>query len=97
MKVSIPDELLAAQYVFVRHDGHRTPLQRHCDGHYEVILPGSKTIRIRAGDREEIIAIDRLNTDNTDPDTQVTVAHLPVEVGILLLQIHEMKLIGIYL
>ena len=26
MRVSIPEELLSTKYVFVRHDGHRTPL-----------------------------------------------------------------------
>ena len=42
IKVSIPDEMLSEKYVFVRHDGHRTPLQRPYDKPYEAILPGSK-------------------------------------------------------
>ena len=64
MNVSIPDELLSSKYVFVRHDGHRTPLQHPYEGPYEVILPGSKTLCIRVGDREEIIAIDPLKNSS---------------------------------
>ena len=42
MKVSIPDDILSAKYVFVRHDSHRTPFQCPYDEPYEVILPGAK-------------------------------------------------------
>ena len=77
LKVSISDELLSTKYAFVRHDDHRTPLQRLYDGPYDVILPGSKTFGIRVSDRKEIIAIDRLKTSHTDPDTPITVSHPP--------------------
>ena len=97
MTVCIPDELLSVKYVFVRHDGHLTPLQRPYDGSHKVILPGSKTFRIRVGNREEIIAIDPLKTDHTDTDTPVTVAHPPCRGRPPAITSPRGKLIRIYL
>ena len=56
MKVSTTDENFYQQNMYSRD----MMVKRPYDGPYEVILPGSKTFRIRVGDREEIIAIDHL-------------------------------------
>ena len=34
---SIPEKLNKSNFVFIRNDGHRTPLQRIYDGPYKVI------------------------------------------------------------
>ena len=46
--------------MFIRYDAHRTPLQCPYDGLYEVLEPGDKVFRIRLGDIEELITVDRL-------------------------------------
>ena len=97
MKAYILDELLSANYVFVRHDGHGTSPQRPYDGPYDVILPSSKTFRVRVSDRQEIIGIDRLKTTHFDPYTPVTVAHPPCRGMPPAIKIHGMELLRIYL
>ena len=57
---SVPTSLMSSRFVFIRHDAHRTPLQCPYDGPYEVLEPGDKVFRIRLGDREELITVDRL-------------------------------------
>ena len=52
----IPSDLLAAKYMFIRHDAHRNPLQRQYDGPFNVIESGVKTFRVQIGNREEKIS-----------------------------------------
>jgi len=73
----VPNELATARYVFIRHDAHRGPLQRPYDGPYEVISPGDKAFRIRVGNREELISIDRLKPAHVSPAIPVPVAQPP--------------------
>ena len=56
----VPTALRSAKYVFVRLDAHRKPLQNPYNGSYEVIETGDKVFRVRLGDREQLITIDRL-------------------------------------
>ena len=56
----VPTALRSAKYVFVRLDAHRKPHQNPYNGPYEVIEAGDKVFRVRLGDREELITIDRL-------------------------------------
>ncbi|GFO14024.1 Pol polyprotein [Plakobranchus ocellatus] len=65
------------KFVFIRHDGHRDPLQRPYDGPFQVVAPGDKTFRVMVGDREEIISVDRLKPTHADLTSQVPVAQPP--------------------
>ena len=56
----VPDNLKSADYVFVRHDGHKGPLQRPYRGPYRVLGRDDKTFRIDVGGREDTVSIDRL-------------------------------------
>ena len=76
-KTHVPDDILSAKYAFIRHDSHRTPLQRPYDGPYEVIATRWKTFRIRVGGIESVIYIDRLKPAHSDHTTQVTVGVPP--------------------
>ena len=74
---NIPKELLSAKFVFIRHDAHRTPLQRPYDGPFQVIAAGEKTFRVQIGNREELISIDRLKPAHLDPDNPPLLAQPP--------------------
>ncbi|GFN81934.1 transposon ty3-g Gag-Pol polyprotein [Plakobranchus ocellatus] len=56
------------------HHGHRGPLQHPYDGPFQVVAPSDKTFRIMAGDREEIISVDRLKPVHVDLTSPVPVA-----------------------
>ena len=48
----VPDNLKTANYVFVRRNGHKGPLQRPYSGPLRVLKCGDKTFRIDIGGRE---------------------------------------------
>lgn len=56
----VPHHLSKATHVFVRHDAHRTPLQKPYDGPFRVLQRNDKFFRIDFGTREDNISIDRL-------------------------------------
>ncbi|KAK3861132.1 hypothetical protein Pcinc_032868 [Petrolisthes cinctipes] len=56
----VPSALGSAEYVWVRHDGHRRPLQRPYNGPFKVISKSSKYFTIQGPRREETVTIDRL-------------------------------------
>ena len=74
---SIPKDLKTAQYVFVRSDSHRSPLQRPYDGPYHVVSHGDKSFVVKIGDKNEMISIDRLKPAYCDLDYPVQVAIPP--------------------
>ena len=61
-----PSALQTAEYVFIRRDARRAPLQRPYDGPYRVLERGDKTFRVQLGSREEVVSIDRLKPANVD-------------------------------
>ncbi|GFO47472.1 Pol polyprotein [Plakobranchus ocellatus] len=73
----LPKSLCNSKFVFIRHGGHRGPLQRPYDGPFQVIAPGDKTFRIMVGDREEVISVDRLKPAHVDLTSPVPVAQPP--------------------
>ena len=73
----VPEDLSNADYVFVRHDAHRTPLSCVYDGPYHVLEKGPKTFIIDVGGRRDTITIDRLKCAFTDPDIPTVVAKPP--------------------
>lgn len=66
-----PHSLHQAEYVFVRRDAHRPPLQPRYDGPYKVIKHGDKNCIIDLGGRQDIITVDRLKKAFTDPSQPV--------------------------
>ncbi|GFR84171.1 LOW QUALITY PROTEIN: Pol polyprotein [Elysia marginata] len=74
---SVPQALRDAQFVFIRHDGHRGPLRRTYDGPFRVVASGDKTFRIMVGSREEVVSTDRLKAAHVDLTGPVTVAQPP--------------------
>ena len=74
---SIPKDLKNAQYVFVRRDSHRSPLQRPYDGPYHVVSHGDKSFVVKIGDKNEMISTDRLKPAYCDLDYPVQVAIPP--------------------
>lgn len=57
---SIPSSLANAEYVYVRHDGHRKPLQRPYSGPFRVIQRHDKFYRLHMNGKEDNVSIDRL-------------------------------------
>ena len=62
----VPKPLQHSQYVFVRRDAHRTPLQSPYEGPYKVVTAGSKTFDIDKGGRTETVSVDRLKPSHSD-------------------------------
>ena len=77
IRTHVPDDILKAEYVFVRHDAHRTPLSCVYDGLYRVLKNGSKTFVIDVGGRRDTVTIDRLKRAYTDPAVPTIVAKPP--------------------
>ena len=72
--ISIPPDLQHSQYVFIRRDSHRTPLQRPYEGPFKVLQPGEKNFTIDIGGRKDTVSVDRLKPAHIDPEFQVPVA-----------------------
>ena len=56
----MPCDLQSATHVFVRHDAHRSPLQRPYDGPFRVLHRSAKFFKVDLGSRTDNISIDRL-------------------------------------
>ena len=69
-----PAALKQAKYVFIRHDAHRSPLQRPYHGPYKVVATGDKTFKVDVGNREETVSVDRLKPAHIDESHPVPTA-----------------------
>ena len=56
----VPANLASADYVYVRKDSHRHPLQRPYDGPYRVLNKSDKYFTLDVKGRTETVSIDRL-------------------------------------
>eukprot|EP00096_Caligus_rogercresseyi_P009775 TRINITY_DN3386_c0_g1_i3.p1 TRINITY_DN3386_c0_g1~~TRINITY_DN3386_c0_g1_i3.p1 ORF type:complete len:608 (+),score=-10.49 TRINITY_DN3386_c0_g1_i3:209-1825(+) len=74
---SIHKDLMTSKFVFVRHDGHRKPLQPPYDGPYEVLHHGEKFFKLQIGNRQENVSIDRLKEAHLDIDNPAAPAQPP--------------------
>jgi len=63
----VPSELCRAQFVFVRRDAHRTPLQAPYTGPFRVLEVGDKSFLLAVGGRQDRVSIDRLKPAHLDP------------------------------
>ena len=71
---SIPPNLKQSQFVFVRWDAHRTPLQRPYEGPFKVMQAGDKTFTIDRGGKKEVISVDRLKPAFIDLEHPVVIS-----------------------
>jgi hypothetical protein len=56
----LPDDLLAAQFVFVRRDGPSRPLDKPYEGPYEVVKKSKNVFQLRLGNRLVNVSTSRL-------------------------------------
>lgn len=73
----IPPDLHTAEYVFVRHDAHRSPLQPPYDGPFRVLETGDKSFVVDIGGKPDHISVDRLKPAHVDLDRPVPLAQPP--------------------
>ena len=73
----IPTELRSAEYVFIRHDAHRSPLTPPYDGPFRVREAGVKHFMVEVGDRLEHVSVDHLKPAHLDLDSPVDLARPP--------------------
>ena len=71
---SVPSDLKDSQFIFIRRDAHRSPLQRPYEGPFKVLEAGAKSFTIDKGGRPELITVDRLKPAHLDLDQPVLVA-----------------------
>ena len=67
--VYIPPALDSCQYVYLRSDGHKTPLQRPYTGPYRVIRRTRQTFTIRTNHGAESVSIQRVKPAVVDSKT----------------------------
>ena len=73
----VPSTLHNSQFVFVRRDSHRTPLQRPYEGPFKVIEHDDKVFTLDVGGRNEVVSVDRLKPAHLDVDKPVPLAAPP--------------------
>ncbi|KAJ8358386.1 hypothetical protein AAFF_G00010450 [Aldrovandia affinis] len=66
-----------AQYVFIRHNAHRSPLKPPYDGPFRVKETGDKTFIVDVGGKPERITVDRLKPAHQALDQPVVLATAP--------------------
>ena len=73
----VPNSIINADCVFIRHDAHRGPLHRIYDGPYRVIEHTDKTFVLDIGGRLETVSIDRLKCAHADSASPIMPAQPP--------------------
>ncbi|KAJ8416451.1 hypothetical protein AAFF_G00357390 [Aldrovandia affinis] len=73
----IPTDLSTAQYVFIHHNAHRSPLKPPYDGPFRVMETGDKTFIVDVGGKPERITVDRLKPAHQALDQPVVPATAP--------------------
>ena len=76
----VPASLQAANFVFVRHDGHRSPLQQLYDGPYRVLERHPKHFVLDLGNRTDSVSLDRLKPAFVDPAPAAVAIPEPVRL-----------------
>ena len=56
--VHVPSDLLSAEYVFIRQDKVKRPLQQPYKGPFRVLAKADKYFKVLIGDREDTVSMD---------------------------------------
>ncbi|XP_078252912.1 uncharacterized protein LOC144592254 [Rhinoraja longicauda] len=75
--VHVPADLQDCEFVFLRRDSHRPPLQLVYQGPFRVLKRGTVTFTLQVGTRQELVSVSRLKPAHLDPDRPVLVAQPP--------------------
>ena len=70
----VPSDLQSSKYVFIRRDGHCTPLQRPYEGPFHVLERNPKFFIIDFGGKPDTVSADRLKPEHLDISHPVQVA-----------------------
>lgn len=73
----VPVGLRSAEYVFIRHDAHRTPLRPPYDGPFRVLEQGDKHLVVDMGGKPERVSVDRVKPAHLDFAGPVELARPP--------------------
>ena len=73
----IPRSIGAAEFVFVRTDSNKTPLQAPYTGPFRVITRSAKHFTLDYGGKHDNVSLDRLKAAHVDPSSPVQVAFPP--------------------
>jgi len=76
-RVFAPTSLRSVEYVFIRHDAHRVPLQPPYDGLFRVLEVGDKAYIVDIGGKLEHVSVDHLKPAHLEPDLPVGLAQPP--------------------
>ena len=74
---NVPSTLETAEFVFVRRDAQKSPLQKPYDGPYEVVERAPKHFVLQFGNRQDSVSIDRLKPAHLDQTQPPQVAQPP--------------------
>ncbi|KAL7857065.1 hypothetical protein SRHO_G00159640 [Serrasalmus rhombeus] len=66
-----PPSLQAAEFVFIRHDAHRSPFRPVYDGPFRVLTPGAKYFKVEVGGVPVSVSVDRLKPAHLAPGSTV--------------------------
>ena len=64
----MPKSLDSTDYVFVRVDKVKTPLESPYEGPFKVVERGPQSYRLDYGDRTDWVSLERIKPAHTDPD-----------------------------
>ena len=73
-KAVLPKDLQTSDYVFIRRDVHRTPLQRPYEGPFHVLERGPKFFKIDFAGGTDTVTVDHLKPAHLDLSQPVRVA-----------------------
>ena len=62
----VPPDIFKSQYVFVRRDNHRSPLEKPYEGPFKVIQTGTKFFTLEKSGKLDTVSIDRLKPAHLD-------------------------------
>ena len=77
IKTNVPGALRHARFVFIRRDARKAPLQTPYEGPFEVLKHGDKFFKLRIGNEEDTVSIDRLKPAYVDKSQPTQVAIPP--------------------
>ena len=76
-RVYMPKSLDSADFVFVRVDKVKTPLESPYEGPFKIVERGPQSYKLDYGDRSDWVSLERIKPAHTDPDDPPSPATRP--------------------